>query len=300
MRLRARIVVLVVIAAFLTLFGATSAHALLKVKCGPAVAIAAVDPIVGHNNSAAMVHQHQIFGNNSWAELGNSANYEDLLAGDTTCRESTDTAGYWTPTLVYTSGAKQGQVVPVQQFTAYYRGFTNRGDTGPGVAYPADLRLVSEPGKYNWTCGEKSGPRSKPVPVIPDCTGLSGKPGLTLTAHIDFPSCWNGVEPAHTNEEIGDTRDNANWRYVQGQTCPSTHPIKTIALRETIQFKYVGNGKDVKLSSDLMAEEMTGNAVQPGTTMHGDFWNAWQQADLERLTRVCINTYTGGNSTCTK
>jgi hypothetical protein len=270
MRSRTRFVALVAVAAALVIVPATSAHALLKVKCGPAVAVAAVDPIVAHNEPDAMVHQHQIFGNTAWAEKGNSANYADLLAGGTTCREVLDTAGYWTPTLVYTSGPKQGQVVPVQQFTAYYRGFTNRGETGPGVPYPDDLRLVSEPGRYSWTCGEKSGPRSKPVPVIPDCTGLSGKPGLTLTAHIDFPSCWDGVQPSHSPGEVGDTRDNAHWRYVQRSsgafTCPSSHPIKTIALRESI---------------------------------HGDFWNAWQPGSLERLTEQCIHV-DGPNAVCEK
>ena len=293
MRVRTRFVALVTIAAFLTLIGAPSAHALLKVKCGPAVAVAAVDPIVHHNEPDAQVHEHQIFGNTAWAELGNAANYEDLLAGGTTCREVTDTAGYWTPTLVYTSGPKTGQVVPVRQFTAYYRPYTNRGDVGPGVPYPDDLRLVSEPGRYNWTCGQNSGPRSAPVPTIPDCTGLSGGPGETLTAHIDFPSCWDGVQPNHSPDEVGDTRDNAHWRYVQGKTCPASHPVRTIALRETLQFVYTGPGDDVALSSDLVA------GTTDGVTMHGDFWQAFQPGSLEDLTEQCINT-SGPDRVCNK
>lgn len=297
MRTRTRFTALVAIAAFLTLLGAPSASALLKVKCGPAVAVAAVDPIVHHNEASAQVHEHQIFGNTAWAEKGNSANYGDLLAGGTTCREVLDTAGYWTPTLVYTSGPKTGQVVPVRQFTAYYRGFTNRGDTGPGVPYPADLRLVSEPGRYNWTCGQNSGPRSAPVPSIPDCTGLSGGPGETLTAHIDFPSCWTGVAPSHSPGEVGDTRDNAQWAYPTrasgGWACPTSHPVKTIALRETIQFAYVGAGNDVALSSDLMA------GTTDGVTMHGDFWQAFQPGSLEDLTEQCINT-SGPDRVCNK
>lgn len=275
------------------LSSAPSASALIKVKCGPPMAIAAVDPIVNHNESGKSKHQHQIFGNNSWAAKGNSATYQDLLAGSTECRESTDTAGYWTPTLLYTAGPNKGRMVPVQQFTAYYRGFTNRGSTGPGRAYPADTRLVSEPGRYNWTCGEKSGPRSAPVSVIPDCRGLSGKPGLTLTAHIDFPSCWSGVMPKHSSKDVGDTRDNAQYRYVENGKCPPTHPIPMVALRETIQFQYVGDGKDVALASDLMA------GTSGGRTMHGDFWNAWQQADFERLVKMCVNS-AGPASTCDK
>ena len=300
MRLRARVLAALaatMLAGAAAVVTAPPADALLKVKCGPAVAVAAVDPIVHHNEPDAPVHQHQIFGNSSWAPLGNSANYADLLAGATTCREVADTAGYWTPTLIYTSGPNAGQVVPVRQFTAYYRPYTNRGDTGPGVAYPADVRLVSEPGRYDWTCGQNGG--VAPQATVPDCTGLDGSPGETLTAHINFPSCWTGVLPNHSDGEVGDTRDNAQWAYVQGKACPATHPVRTTALRETIQFTYVGDGSDVKLSSDLMSEQMTGVPVPAGSTLHGDFWSAWNQPRFEDLVRLCVNQ-AGPNRTCEK
>ena len=40
----------------------------------------------------------------------------------------------------------------------------------------------------------------------------------------------------------------------------------------------------MELSSDH--EKLTSD----GRSAHGDFWNAWQQADLQRLVVACVNT----------
>ena len=96
----------------------------------------------------------------------------------------------------------------------------------------------------------KSGPASTPVQSIPDCTGLSGKPGLTLTAHIDFPSCWDGVKPSHTASPERRHQGQRALRLRGRKKCPAGFPIGVTELRETIQFPYVGNGTDVALSSD--------------------------------------------------
>jgi hypothetical protein len=36
-----------------------------------------------------------------------------------------------------------------------------------------------------------------------------------------------------------------------------------------------------------------------GRTMHGDFWNAWQQAHFERLVTSCVHT-AGPSTICNK
>ena len=178
-----------ILACVLVLVGlsaAPPAQALGKVKCDvdnqPAVAIGSYDPIVNHNEDSA-AHEHQFFGNTAWHDLPNpnTANYDDLVGQDNNCRPvlgldySADSAGYWIPTLRYVSGPRVGELVPAKQFTAYYRPAAG-GKFGPAQAIPADTRLIGT--KYNWTCGQNSGARSTPVQSIPDCTGLSGKPGL--------------------------------------------------------------------------------------------------------------------------
>lgn len=274
------------------LVAAPTATALGKVKCDtktqPAVAIGSYDPIVNHNQPSAM-HEHQFFGNTAWHTLPNpnTANYDDLAGKANNCRAvlglgySADSAGYWIPTLRYKSGPNAGQLVPAKQFTAYYRSFDHR-KFGKAEPIPADTRLIGT--KYNWSCGAKSGARATPVQSIPDCSGLSGKPGLTLTAHIDFPSCWDGVKPNHKASDVGDTRDNAHYAYRQGRKCPPGFPIGVTELRETIQFAYTGNGNDVELSSDKHA------GTTDGRSLHGDFWNTWRQPEFEQFIKTCINS----------
>ena len=55
-----------------------------------------------------------------------------------------------------------------------------------------------------------------------------------MTAHIDFPSCWDGVKPSHTAAQNGDTRDNAHYAYAVAKKCPAGFPIGVAELRETI------------------------------------------------------------------
>lgn len=263
---------------------ALPATALGKVKCGDngPVLIANLDPIVNHNGQGSM-HEHQFFGNTSWLPKGNSANYTDLNGGSTSCRIPNDTAAYWIPTLHYISGPNVGKAVPTEQFTAYYRPFTNVGKFGPGAAFPADTRLVAPLGHNMWSCGQNSGTKSRLVTSIPDCSGLPGIPGKTLTAHVKFPSCWDGVLPNHHDSDVGDTEDTSHYAYPVRGKCPSAFPHEMVGLNETIEFAYTGHGSDVALSSDAM------DNTSDGRSMHGDFWNAWNQPVFEKFVHDCVN-----------
>lgn len=282
------------------LFAAPSAQALGKVKCDkttqPAVAIGQYDPIVNHNGTGAP-HEHQFYGNIAWHSLANpdTANYADLVGKAHNCRVAADSAGYWTPTLRYISGPKAGQLVPAQQFTAYYRAF-NGATTGPGMAFPPDTRLIATdnfgPGAHGWSCGQNS--NTGATQGIPDCSAYSGKPGYTLSAHITFPSCWDGVLPNHKSTDVGNTSDNAHYAYPVKGACPAGFPNKMVQLRETIQFAYAGpgaTGDNVALSSDEMA------GTTDGQSMHGDFWNAWVQSGFESFVKSCVTTQ-GPGSVC--
>jgi hypothetical protein len=271
-----------------------AAEALGKVKCDvnnqPAVAIGNYDPIVNHNQPSSM-HEHQFFGNIAFHSLANpnTANYDDLVGKTNNCRKvlglnySADSAGYWIPTARYTAGPLKGRLIESQQLTAYYRPFTNTGKFGVGRAFPPDTRLIGT--KYNWSCGQFSVQykRDGAVQSIPDCTGESGKPGHTLTAHIDFPSCWDGVLPNHRPEDVGNTSDNAHYAYPVRGACPAGFPNKMVGLRETVQFKYVGNGTDIGLSSDEHAGKTD------GMSLHADFWNTWMQPEFERFVKECVS-----------
>ena len=301
-----------------------SASALGKVKCDVlptgtedndgdvAIATRQRDPIVYHRVDPAdttipQPHMHDFFGSRVIPPNGNGGTWEMVRAyaggsgaDATSCRITTDTAGYWAPTLYYVSGPKAGQRVPVQQFTAYYRGFAGQTTHAGSEALPAGVRLVANDmtgyGLSGWTCGQNStvtgGQNS-----IPDCSGEDGTPGNTLTAHLNFPSCWNGNAPNHpgdpgrlgqTDTEYGDTRDNADFVYPVNKTaCPASHPREVVQLRETIQYQYTGNGTDVALSSDPVGGD--------GTTFHADFWNTWDQAAFVDFVQRCVRTSAEAN-----
>jgi hypothetical protein len=266
---------------------APSASALAKIKCKQLTGLAHVDPIVHHNEPVSnMQHVHQFFGNNHFLSLSNpnAANFSDLVGKGTNCENPDDTAGYWTPVLFNKS---TGVVVPATAFTAYYRSFDFQ-KTGEGVPLPPDVRLVAS--KHDWTCGQFES--VKPSQSIPDCSMADGRPGSTLTAHIDFPSCWDGVKPNHPADEVGDTRDNAHFAYPVGKSCPAGFPVKTVALRETLQFPYTGKGNDLELSSDAMMN------MTDGMSLHGDFWNAWVPSGMSTMVKSCVNSTSGPATVC--
>jgi len=263
------------------------ASAMAKIQCKQTTGTGYIDPIVHHDQpiSSATTHLHQFFGNNAWLSLGgwaNWANYANLAGKGTNCLNTADTAGYWSPALRYTAS---GTVIPAVGFWAYYRAFDG-SNKGPGMAFPADTRLVAT--VHNWTCGQFE--RQAPVPNIPDCHRADGRPGHTLTAHIDFPSCWNGVRPYHPNAQVGDTRDNRNYAYPVNGLCPTGFPYRMVQLRETIAYAYHGYGTDVQLSSDPMM------GMTDGMSMHADFWNTWVQTGLVSMVANCVN----GTGTRTK
>ncbi|HEX8970064.1 DUF1996 domain-containing protein [Oryzihumus sp.] len=272
------------LAAALVTLPSVPASAMAKIQCKQTTGTGYIDPIVHHDQPIGYSHLHQFFGNNAWLALANPnwANYANLVGKGTNCANLADTAGYWSPALRYTAS---GSVIPAVGFWAYYRSYDG-SNMGPGMAFPADTRLVAT--VHNWTCGQFE--RQAPVPYIPDCHRADGRPGHTLTAHIDFPSCWNGVRPYHPNAQVGDTRDNRNYAYAVNGVCPTGFPYKMVQLRETIAYAYHGYGTDVQVASDPMM------GMSDGMSMHADFWNTWNQAGLQSLVVNCIS----GTGTRTK
>jgi len=272
---------------------ATDANALAKIKCKQTTGTANVDPIVRHNEEPSMMqHLHQFFGNNSWLSLANpnTANLGDLKGQGTNCADTGDTAGYWVPAVVDT---RTGKTLAPQAFTAYYRTFDGKshGPASSAELFPPDTRLVApqtsvSPGAHGWSCGQFSGTGS--TATIPDCSNLSQKAGYVLTAHINFPSCWDGVKPTHSASDTGDTRDNAHYAYPvksgKNWVCPSAFPRKMLQLRETIQFP---NPDKVPVQYLAVTSDAMANTTN-GASMHADFWQAWEDDAFLTMQQTCI------------
>jgi hypothetical protein len=230
------------------------------------------DPIVYPRQPGAS-HLHDFLGNRS-ADAGSTL--ASMRAAGTTCTLKTDTAGYWAPAL-YRNGAR---VLPGGSWAGratrqqiYYRD----DNVAPGThihTIPVDLRLVAgvshamnaaenpELGKeIYWGCSDNSTGKL----VAPPASCSSG----IISLHIGFPNCWDGVK-THAN-------DTAHVVYPHSYKCPASHP--TALPRVIIRLEYpVGTTTGtIKLASG------------PTYTVHGDFWNTWNQIRLNRLVADCLN-----------
>ena len=236
-----------------------------RVEC-PLVRQAHVDPIVAPGRASH--HLHDLFGNVS---ITADSTYASMLADRSDCSASGDTAAYWSPALV----APGGTVVQPERAIFYYR---NR-PTGPGgtTPFPRDFRMVAGgghafPNAY-WTCeGDKDVAREARRHHLPEC-GAGGQVKL----HVLFPSCWDG-------ERLDSVDHRSHVAYGLGEAgtpdgthpvaCPASHPVALPQLDFRVVYPVPG-GAGYRLAD---------GEVLP----HADFWNTWQQYQLEAWVQRCL------------
>jgi hypothetical protein len=221
------------------------------------------DPIVSPTQPGA-AHLHDFSGN---VTTNADSTYESLVTGGTNCAVRGDRAAYWTPTLYY-----EGQAQTFSSVNFYYRSITHpyRGIR----PFPRDLRIIagdsSSTGPQDdsvvyWGCDDGGPSESFDHPV--DC----GEGWVT--AHINFPDCWNGVRRDSPNHKTHMTysveRRDGHYR------CPRSHPAQVPRLIFAMEWP-VHDGTGVSLSSG------------PYYTLHGDFVNSWRQKSLARLVTRCM------------
>ena len=216
-------------------------------------------------------HSHDFFGNVSTDAASTHSTLTS--AGATTCRRPLDRAGYWVPTLYL-----DGRPVTPELAQIYYQAAARtRANVQP---LPAGLRIVagdahaSAPqrmGVTSWHCAERSDiPASSEVPVCPS--------GHDLILHLRFPECWDG-------HNLDSPDHQGHMAYGTGAGCPSSHPVLVPRVLFSVHYAIAG-GPGVTLASG------------PAYSAHGDFFNAWDQTELERLVRQCINALARQASAC--
>jgi Domain of unknown function (DUF1996) len=224
------------------------------------------DPIM-FPGQPGVSHLHQFTGN---VTTNAGSTYESMLGQATSCPYAKDTAAYWVPALV----SPLGTVIAPIRMNVYYRNKPSNGQ--PVVAFPPDFRLIAghptvptgTKATLGWNCKDANPYLASP----PDCRGIRSSRGVK--AHIVFPNCWNGLP------------DSADHRshvvYPSGGLCPVSHPLKLARLSVHVTWP-VKDGRGYTLSSDHGSEAAT------GASLHADFWNTWDQPELERLTETCLN-----------
>ena len=240
-----------------------------------------VDPIVNPGEpgtpEAKAFHMHDFFGNTT---TDSNSTLESLRAGGTTCPTPEtlppgedaplgDTAAYWIPTVSWTDSSGTTPPLQANQEFFYYKlgGKSRNIDVQP---QPPGLKIVTVQGKnVEWRC--QNGNWSKTPPK--QCS--NGK----LVVRIKFPDCLakdaNGplLDSADHRSHMVDSvmQDNGVKK------CPSTHPIPVPMLQTNFQFPIpTTRGKPTLSSGEY-------------STMHVDFFNAWQEGALEDLVARCIN-----------
>ena len=250
------------------------------VKCGYVEnSRAAVDPIVDFGINPSH-HLHDFYGNTTTDE---NSTYQTLRAGGTTCDDPGDTAAYWAPTLSWTDSS--GTTERTASITRFYYRLGGKSPNVPVNPHPAldtngdgqlddGLKIVTVQGKnVQWRCMNTGTFSTKP-PSRCD----NGK----LVVRIMFPDCLqvdaNGRPLLDSPDHRSHMVDSVRPENALKDKCPSTHPYPVPMLQTNIEFPIPpGTRGTVKLSSGAYS------------TMHADFFNAWDQARLEHLVDICLN-----------
>ena len=207
-----------------------------------------------------------------------------MRAAISTCEGTPgDTAGYWVPRLYYRADDANRTVryVEPRRIRVYYR---NGGKDPTTIrAFPAGLKMIAGNGvatEYqplsvtSFACTIVGGGRAGDeleVQRQPVC----GPESPALRMKIIYPDCWDGV-----HLDVPDHK--SHMTYSSRSRCPSTHPIPLPQITMGLRYWYGDNGLQrssrVKFAARWSAK-----------TYHGDFWNTWDQGNLEALVRECIN-----------
>lgn len=240
----------------LSLPGVSQPEGIFWSECGFSHRLAD-DPIVAPKKPGAS-HSHDFFGNRS---TNAHSTYSSLRSAPTVCHRPLDTAAYWVPTL--SQGGKA--LKPMGTFAYYMAGSKSASSVRP---FPAGLRVIAGNGKASsaqpvsivaWSCSGSTKRSSEPPLCGPD---------QWLRIHIRFPDCWNGKHL--------DVFDHRSHMAYAADGCPSSHPVGVPQLTLALTYPTPG-GPGITLAS---GSRYTG---------HADFFNAWEQSELARLVKYCLN-----------
>ena len=236
------------------------------------------DPIVFPGMQGA-AHLHTFFGNTAIDHASTQASIE--TSGNSTCSGGTaNRTGYWIPALIDT---KDGTPIKPESIMIYYKtGYIDGDNVQP---FPRGLRMIAGDTKSSskqdtifWLCTSPTGDAQTSYGFIPvDCPV-----GYTITANVNFPFCWDGV-----NLDSPDHKSHMSWSVWNGQrsVCPTTHPVELPMISENIKYKVIEAGAAARwrLASDNYDKTIPG-----GYSLHADWFNGWDAKVQETWVKNCL------------
>jgi hypothetical protein len=227
------------------------------------------DPIV-FPGQPGVSHLHSFFGA---ATTDAFSTAETLLDSPTSCDPLADHSAYWVPTLFVDELA-----IEPEQATFYY---TNNETTAPTMlqTLPFGLRIIAGdprrtgpndgPSRYKWSCRGAPDSSTGDFVVCPA--------GHEFELLLDFPTCWNG-------NDLDSADHRSHMAYAAGKVCPASHPVAVPRLQFKLRYPTSG-GPGVSLATGSGDDA---HHDGHGWTIHGDFFNAWEPAELERRVEGCL------------
>lgn len=259
------------------------------------------DPIV-YPGQPGKSHLHTFFGN-TLADANST--YESLRkTGDSTCNAVLNRSAYWIPAMMNGSG----KVVMPDYLAVYYKRMPASDPrchtyATACIQLPRGLRYIfgynmldpsttpTNLAKRWWNC-DGVGATSGKFATIKEA--LAGCPaGARLGAVLVAPDCWNGKDldsPDHRSH-MAYRVYNANAEPV----CPAGYPYIIPEFQLGAWYTTDATAKDWYLSSDRMAGMAP---LEPGTTLHADWFGAWEDSILTMWSENCLDkllSCTGGD-----
>jgi hypothetical protein len=237
------------------------------------------DPIVFPGRQGA-AHSHDFFANRSTQFDSDYASLRGTPLG-TTCVNPDDKSAYWIPTVSWANNSGTRTLKPS---TAHF--YYRSGGKPPQTVLPPPPELKVVPNTHvTWRCSQNTA--ASPSPPTRCSSGA-------LVVTIRFPDCLAEDEigqlltdtDPNNSRFPNDHRSHMAYAVSQGdgtKLCPDTHPNPIATLFMEVKFKIGTTSGSVSLSSD--------HGAPPGSTMHADFFNAWDQEKLTTLVEDCINAY---------
>jgi hypothetical protein len=222
------------------------------------------DPIVFPSLPGAS-HNHTFLGNTS---TNAASTLESLLAGGTNCNPIGDKSPYWVPTLY-----QNGVVFDPKDDTTIYYG-SRLVDPSRVIPFPLGLRMIvgdsklqTSPEDSHFFCSGPGGEIGRSSDgKFPRCAA-----GDFLIRQLMFPDCWDGKYLDSPNH-----KDHMSWMDGTG-ACPASHPWGIPSISMMLVYRLNTDTDGITLASGTYA------------SMHGDFFNAWDENELARRVRDCID-----------
>jgi hypothetical protein len=255
------------------------------------------DPIV-YPGQPGISHLHQFFGNT----LANAhSTYQSLrTTGMSTCNSPLNRSAYWIPAMM--NG--KGQVVKPDFVSIYYKRHpvtsplcTLRGkacvDIPKGLRYVFGYNMLNPialpTGSAYFNC---QGPTATPGHYLSIVEAAANCPmGSQIGYVINAPECWDGV-----NLDSPDHRSHVTYASYIGNSysnCPASHPyiLPTFTLAAwyttDADLNRSGTWDGTMNSWHLSSDEMHNS--KPGTTIHADWFGAWDDSVMKMWTDNCVN-----------